>query len=66
MCALEALNIFSPEEISECDLCGADSDCGSGTWSSALVSNDILVHPSFAVEVLGDGKPSFSCSDFAC
>ena len=54
------LDIFSHGEIAECDLCGADSDCESGTWSSAIVSSDILVLPSFAVEVLGDGEPSDS------
>ena len=47
--SLEAFDIFSQGDISECDSCGVTSDCESGTWSSALVSNDIHVPPSFAV-----------------
>ena len=33
--SVEAFDIFSHEEISECDSCGVNSDCESGTWSSA-------------------------------
>ena len=55
--SVEAFGIFNQGAIPECDSCGADSDCESGTWSSALVGNDIHV-PPFAVEVLGDGEPS--------
>ena len=51
----EAFDIFSLGEISECDSCGVNSDCESGTWSSPLVGNDIHVPPSFAEEVVGDG-----------
>ena len=54
----------SQEEISECGSCGVNSYCESGTWSSVLVSNDIHVRPSFAVEVVGDGEPSGSCRVF--
>ena len=31
---------------------------------TALVSNDIHVHPSFAVDVVGDGEPSDSGWEF--
>ena len=58
--SVEAFVIFSYGEISECVSCGVDSDCESGTWSSALVSNDIRVPTSFAVEVVGGGEPSDS------
>ena len=61
--SVEAFDIFSQEEISESDSCGADSDCGSGTRSSALVRNDIHVRLSFAVKVLGNKKHSVSGSD---
>ena len=54
--SVEAFDIFSQGEISECDSCGVNSDCESGTWSSALVSNDIRVPPSFAVDVVGGGE----------
>ena len=44
--SVEACDIFSQGEISECD-----SQCGSvsmlGKWSRALVSNDIYVSPFF-------------------
>ena len=43
--SIEAFDIFSQGEISECDSCGVDSDCESGTWSSALVSDDVRVFP---------------------
>ena len=50
--SVEAFDIFSQGTISECD-----SECSSvaesGKWSSALVSYDIYVPPSFAVEVGG-------------
>ena len=41
-----------------------NSDCESGTRSSAVVSNDIHVLPSFAVEVVGVGEPSDSDWEF--
>ena len=41
--SVEAFDIFSQRENSECDSCGANSDCESGTWSSALVGDDIYV-----------------------
>ena len=47
--SVEALDIFSHVENSECE-CGVNSDCESGKWSSAQASNDIYV-PSFVVEV---------------
>ena len=62
--SVEAFDIFSQGKISECDSCGVCSDCESGTWSSARVSVDVRVHPSFAVEVVGDGEPSDSCWEF--
>ena len=40
--SIEAFDIFS-QEMSECDSCGVDSDCESGTWSCALVGDDIHV-----------------------
>ena len=40
------------------DSCGVNSDCESGTWSSALVITDIHVLSSF------DGKPSDSGWEF--
>ena len=49
--SVEAFDIFSQGEISECDSC-VNSDCESGKWSSALVSNDIRVPLSFADEVV--------------
>ena len=33
--SIEAFDTFS-QEMSECDSCGVDSDCESGTWSCAL------------------------------
>ena len=54
--SVEVFDIFSQGAISECASCVVNSDCESGTWSSALVSNDIGVLPSFAVEVMGDGS----------
>ena len=62
--SVEAFDIFSQEEISNCDSCGVNSDCESETWSSARVSNDICVLPYFAVEVVGDGEPSDSGWEF--
>ena len=49
---VEAFDIFSEGEISECDSCGGNFDCESGTWSCAHVSNGIHVLPSFAVSIL--------------
>ena len=57
-------DIFSQGDISECDSCGVNSDCESGTWSSALASNDIYVLPSFAMEVVGVGELSDSGWEF--
>ena len=52
--SVKAFDIFSSGEISECD-----SECVSVAesvmWSSALVSNDIFVPPSDAVNVVGVG-----------
>ena len=48
----EAHDTFSQGEISECDSCGVSSGCKSVTWSSALMSDDIRVLPSFAVEMV--------------
>ena len=62
--SVEAFDIFSQGEIPECDSCGVNSDCESGTWSSALVSNDVCVPPSFAVEVVGVGEMSDSGWEF--
>ena len=62
--SVEAFAIFSQREISECDSCGVNSECEAGTWSNALVSKDIHVLPSFAVEVVGDGEPSDSGWEF--
>ena len=45
--SLDAFDIFSQWEISERELRGVDSNCESGTWSSALVSDDIRVPPFF-------------------
>ena len=57
--SVDVLDILSQGEISECG-----SECGSvdesGKWSIALVSNDIYVLPSFAVEVVGVGEMSDS------
>ena len=53
--SVEAFDIFSQGDISECDrnsghcLCdnawGGNSDCESGTWSRRLVSTDVHVPP---------------------
>ena len=50
-----SLGVGSHGDISECGSCGVSSDCDTGAWSSALVSGDIRVLSSFAVEVVGDG-----------
>ena len=39
----EAFDIFSHGEMSKCVSSGVKNDCESGTWSSALVSNDVHV-----------------------
>ena len=61
--SVEAFDISSQGTISECD-----SECSSvaesGKWSSALVSYDIYVPPSFAVEVVGVGEMSDSGWEF--
>ena len=62
--SVEAFDMFSPGEISESNSCGVNSDCESGMWLSALVSHDIRVSPSFAVEVVGEGEPSDSGWEF--
>ena len=53
--SVDAFDIFSQGEISECG-----SVVEPGKWSSALVSNDKNVLPSFAVEVVGVGEVSGS------
>ena len=58
--SVEASDTFSHGEISESDSCGVNSDCESGTWSSARMSDDFRVPPSFEVEAEGDGEPSDS------
>ena len=63
--SIEAFDIFSQGEISECDSCGDNSDCESRKWSSVLVSNDVHVRPCFELEVVGGGEPSDSGWDFA-
>ena len=62
--SVEAFDIFSQGAISECNSCGVNSDCESRKWSSALVSNDIYVPPSLAVEVVGVGEMSDSGWEF--
>ena len=61
--SLDAFNTVSQGNISECD-----SECGSVDesvkWSIALVNNDIYVHPSFVVEVVGVGEMSNSGWEF--
>ena len=44
---VEAFDIFSHGEISECDSCGVKSDCGSVKWSGVLATNDVHVLPFF-------------------
>ena len=60
---VRALTLLANGEISECD-----SECGSAEesekWSSALVNNDMYVHPSFVVEVVGVGERSDSGWEF--
>ena len=62
--SVEAVDIFSPGRISESDSCGADSDCGPGTWSSALVSDSVVV--SSVPVVTNEWDCSFCCDCDVC